>query len=910
MNRLLAACVLLTACCLPLQLRAGIDYTGAEWVPGHLMVDFVESVGTLQDRDDADKSVALGVPEIDALLTRYQVSSMYRVVDDHILSKLDFPPDFFRLVLLICPPETDILQMRAEFEQSPLVASAEPDLLRPVLDRTPNDPLWNGQWDKRLMQLPRAWEFSTGSRSIICVAVDGGTYWPHVDFFDNLWVNPGEDIDGDQVPYVGTDYPGDYDDLNGMDDDGNGKTDDFIGWDFIRNISGCAPGEDCDSQEDNDPTAVGDHGTHVLGIMGARGNNAIGVTGANWNVRIMASRAGYTRASDGQGYIVQSASIPCMLWATAHGARIINMSYGSSSGSQQEANAILSCWNNGAVLCGASGNDGVTNPHYPAAHPHVISVGSVNSNDALSDFTNRGTWVDCYAPGNTVLSTVIPGYTDYPGTSMASPNAAGVIALLWSIFPTMTNQQIEDLVLDNCADIRAANPGVNPAWLGAGRIDAALPLASRFPFLSIESYAVYGDNDDDNRLEPGETGSFVLTLHNEAGWSAGQNIQAVVSSGDPYLTITGGNLNYGNIAPGQSVENSNTPVQISVAATIPEDAYWAALNVSITGNNGLAIQRSLLLRIGRPQTLVVADDGPDSFHRFFVNSLVEQTAGYNHDFWRISDSGALIFADIQEYDIIVWICGNQDTGTISAQDQTLLSQFMDAGGMLFMAGQGIANDIGGTPFFANYLHAQATGSAGGRDVRAIAGDPISDGMNLLLLGGGCGGNGQLGPDQIIPANGGVGFYEYSGGGVGAVRFENSTYKSAFFAFALEAACGANNTTHHSHVIRSVMEWFGATYSDAEPRHSVETPSGFALRPNYPNPFNPVTTIAFELPRIADVTLRVFDVQGRQVELLVNRQLPAGVHTVQFDGSRLASGLYFTHLEADGFRATRRMLLLK
>lgn len=910
MKRLLAACVLVMACCLPLSVQASIDYTGAEWVPGHLMVDFAPVVGTLQDRPAAGVPLALGIPEVDDLLARYKVTTMYRVVDDHILSKLDFTPDFFRLMVLLCPPETDILQMRADFEACPFVTSAEPDLLRPVLDRIPNDPLWNSQWDKRLMQLPRAWEFSTGSREIICVAVDGGTYWPHVDFFANLWVNPGEDIDGDQVPYVAPDYPGDYDDLNGVDDDQNGKTDDFIGWDFIRNISGCAAGEDCDSQEDNDPTSVGDHGTHVLGIMGARGNNGIGVTGANWNVRIMASRAGYTRASDGQGYIVQSASIPCMLWANAHGARIINMSYGSSSGSSQEANAILACWNNGAVLCGAAGNDGVPNPHYPANHPHVIAVGSVNSNDALSDFTNRGTWVDCYAPGNTVMSTVIPGYTDYPGTSMASPNAAGVIALLWSIFPDMTNQQIEDLALDNCADIRAANPGVNPAWLGAGRIDAALPLASRFPYLSIESYAVYGDNDDDNRLEPGENGSFVMTLHNDAEWSAAQNIQVVISSSDPYLTVTGGNLNYGNIAPGASVENSNTPVQIGVAASIPEDAYWTSLNVSITGNNGLAMERSLMLRIGRPQTLVVADDGQDTYHRFFVNSLVEQTTGYNHDFWRISESGALIFADVHEYEIIVWVCGNQDTGTLTADDQALLSQFLDGGGKLFLAGQGVANDIGGTPFFGNYLHAQATGLAGGRDVRAVAGDPISDGMNLLLLGGGCGGNGMVGPDQIVPVNGGVGFYEYSGGGTGAVHFDNSTYKTVYFAFAVEAACGANNTTHHSVIIRRAMDWFGARISDAEPRSTAELPAGFALRANYPNPFNPATTVAFELPRTSAVTIKIFDVQGRQVDVLVNRQLPAGVHTVRFDASHLASGLYFAHMEADGFRATRRMLLLK
>jgi hypothetical protein len=92
---------------------------------------------------------------------------------------------------------------------------------------------------------------------------------------------------------------------------------------------------------------------------------------------------------------------------------------------------------------------------------------------------------------------------------------------------------------------------------------------------------------------------------------------------------------------------------------------------------------------------------------------------------------------------------------------------------------------------------------------------------------------------------------------------------------------------------------------AQPR-----PSQYALYQNYPNPFNPSTTIKFELPRASQVNLSVFDILGRQVSVLVNEKKEAGVHEVKFNGSNLASGVYFYRLQAGDFVATKRLLLLK
>jgi hypothetical protein len=92
--------------------------------------------------------------------------------------------------------------------------------------------------------------------------------------------------------------------------------------------------------------------------------------------------------------------------------------------------------------------------------------------------------------------------------------------------------------------------------------------------------------------------------------------------------------------------------------------------------------------------------------------------------------------------------------------------------------------------------------------------------------------------------------------------------------------------------------------------TTESPRDFALSQNYPNPFNPSTTIKFELPKVSQVSLSVYDVLGRQVSVLANERREAGAYEVKFDGSNLASGVYFYRLQAGDFTQTKRLLLLK
>jgi hypothetical protein len=91
---------------------------------------------------------------------------------------------------------------------------------------------------------------------------------------------------------------------------------------------------------------------------------------------------------------------------------------------------------------------------------------------------------------------------------------------------------------------------------------------------------------------------------------------------------------------------------------------------------------------------------------------------------------------------------------------------------------------------------------------------------------------------------------------------------------------------------------------------TEVPSTFTLFQNYPNPFNPSTTIEYQIPKQSYVTLKVFDLLGREVARLVNQLKQAGAHSVKWDASRLSSGVYFYTIAAGTYRETKRMILMK
>jgi len=108
----------------------------------------------------------------------------------------------------------------------------------------------------------------------------------------------------------------------------------------------------------------------------------------------------------------------------------------------------------------------------------------------------------------------------------------------------------------------------------------------------------------------------------------------------------------------------------------------------------------------------------------------------------------------------------------------------------------------------------------------------------------------------------------------------------------------------------IYDYVSQTLAAAEPNVNPAIPERFALLQSYPNPFNPSTIIAYDLSKTGHISLRVFDLLGREVAVLKDGMMEAGSHRVTFDGSNLASGIYFARLDAGEFVQTKKLMLLK
>jgi subtilisin family serine protease len=349
---------------------------------------------------------------------------------------------------------SDVPALAAQLSLFEGVRYAHPNyIMRPALD--PNDPLWPNQYGPQIIEAPLAWDTTTGDASVLIAVADTGINFSHEDFQEGMiWTNPGE-------------IPG-----NGIDDDNNGYIDDVHGWDCLN--------------DDNDPTDTAGHGSHVSGILAARLNNAIGIAGLA-NVTIVPLQV----FNPGGTW---EAITEAVYYATDNGASALNYSGGGYGGDGSLADACQYAWDNGMPVVAAAGNYNSSTPFYPAAYTPVIAVSGTDSNDNRYNNSNYGDWIDVAAPGVDVFSCGCDGPSDYytsTGTSMSSPHVCGLVALMYSVNPTLTPQQVRDLLRDNADDL--GDPGFD-IYFGYGRINAAHTIAAVPPFCPAD---FDGDGDVD-----------------------------------------------------------------------------------------------------------------------------------------------------------------------------------------------------------------------------------------------------------------------------------------------------------------------------------------------------------------------------------------------------------------------------
>lgn len=371
---------------------------------------------------------------------------------------------------------------------SPDVEYAEPDRIMTVtidnapapavrpLQLSPNDPQYTSQWDYYEtwgINLPTAWNTTTGSSSIVVAVLDTGIT-SHTEF--------------------------------------TGRT--VSGYDFISNstVANDGGGRDSDPSDPGDWVTANEcgtgnaasnsswHGTHTAGTIGATGNNTTGVAGINWNskilpVRVLGKCGGTT--SDIVDAMVWSAGLTVSGVPTnTNPAKVLNLSLGGpgSCGTSFQ-NAVNSVVAAGAVVVISAGNSAVDASGYaPGNCNNVITVAATNRNGYMTYYSNYGTTIEISAPGgeqsysndpNGILSTLNTGtqipmtdtYIYYQGTSMAAPHISGVASLLFSVNSSLTPAQILQ-ILQSTAKSFPMGGTCTTSNCGSGIVDAGAAVAA------------------------------------------------------------------------------------------------------------------------------------------------------------------------------------------------------------------------------------------------------------------------------------------------------------------------------------------------------------------------------------------------------------------------------------------------
>jgi outer membrane protein assembly factor BamB len=350
----------------------------------------------------------------------------------------------------------------------------EPDYVRHAVT-APNDPRFASQWGLNNdgsgggvagadIHAESGWNTLTGAPGVIVGIVDSGALTTHEDLVANLWVNPSPGTSGS---YGGVQVTDSLNGLNAV--TGSGLPTDDLG-----------------------------HGTHVSGIVGAVGDNSLGVSGVAWKVQLMELKF---IASSGSGSTADE--LPCIDYAIAHHASVLNASYGDQSFSRAEMDAIHAAGQAGVIFVCAAGNSSENidiSGFFPADYPldNILCVGASDNRDLPVYFSNYGSGtVDIFAPGENILSTYYSGTSSYAylsGTSMASPMVTGVVALLRARFPSDTYAETINRVR-NSAD---AGPGLAGRAQSGGRVD----LAKAFAAASTPPNALFGNRTTLVGLDP------------------------------------------------------------------------------------------------------------------------------------------------------------------------------------------------------------------------------------------------------------------------------------------------------------------------------------------------------------------------------------------------------------------------
>lgn len=400
---------------------------------------------------------------------------------------------------------------------------------------TPNDPSLASQWHISTIQAELAWDFTTGSSSVIIGLPDGGTNLSHTDL-QNIAFNPLDPIDG-------------------TDNDGDGWIDNYQGWNTGSN----------NNNPQFDVGGGANHGVAVCGIAGATVNNAIFGVGIGYNCPYLPIKI--VDASN-----QWSGAEPGVFYAAEKGAKVINCSWGGTSPwpliEDVTRYAVI---NKGCLVVGSAGNTNNSALFWPAAYEWVTCVAGTQAGDLKSTNSSFYDFVDICAPGQNIFSTSNYGFGNVGGgTSWAGPIVASSAALVFSYFPAYTAEQVNARLKETSFNVYSI-PGNAPylGKLGRGRVNVGAAL-NNTPGPSINMISRNWTDGNNEVFSPGDTvslsGNFINWLN-----PSSPALSCTLSSNNPNVVIIDSIVNIGVLNNMAMYNNSANPFRVFISPSCPEN---------------------------------------------------------------------------------------------------------------------------------------------------------------------------------------------------------------------------------------------------------------------------------------------------------------------------------------------------
>lgn len=552
---------------------------------------------------------------------------------------------------------TDIVDLITALSDEDDVERAEAQMIpRPMT--APNDPYYptNQTTYMNPMQVEQAWNVTTGDPNVVIAFYDGDFEIQHEDLGPNMWENTGDgtttwgedfDRDGHTMEFFNGAWRYDQEDVNYLDDDGNGFKDDFVGWKF-----GLSP-----ALGSNVLWGTDTHGTGVSGVAASRANNTLGVAGTCWSCRIMALHGNYADLA--------------VIYATDMGADVINFSKLSGVNTATHL-AIMDAVNQGVSVVAGAGNVGQSGldpgeMFTPAIWDEVIGVSGTWPNDQRAGGNNGNTGgayhtkVGVAAPWSGYTTTNNNGYTDSGGTSISSPYVAGIVGLMKAENPNLRRRLPNGAPNPDASMIAwkimsgisgAVDPifiaeGETPRYIGTGRVNAFKAVSyTDYPISLLDSFL---DDQPINRR----------SLLRITGTATSTNFQ--------WYKVEFAEGTYPSAGSWVLINQSTTPVSDGLLAelygstfeTRPDGVYTIRLTVSSTNGDVTFDETRITVSnqqfLFNPSTLTSAPVSADLDANFDLETLAattdEKVYAWHHDGsivdgWPVSKPGITTTTEI------------------------------------------------------------------------------------------------------------------------------------------------------------------------------------------------------------------------------------------------------------------------